>query len=114
MTSDRRSFLASVGASVAAGLVWDGCAHAPLATPRRESLRGLLPADDLLIDPELAYVQTGSLGPTPRPVMEHAIAVWRELERDPTGSGYGTLEQGMETVRAKAAGLLNCDVRELV
>ena len=119
MTSDRRSFLASVGASVATGLVWDGCtpaARAPIATPRAGSptLRGLVPADDLLIDPELAYVQTGSLGPTPRPVMERAIAVWRELERDPTGLGYGTLEQGMETVRSKAAALLGCGLHEPV
>ena len=116
MTTDRRSFLASVGASVATGLAWSGCvpnaqsvAHA--ASPKQ---RGVVPAGDLMIDPDLAYVQTGSLGPTPRPVLERTIAVWRELERDPTALGYGPLEQGMELVRAKAAALLGCDLRELV
>jgi len=76
--------------------------------------RGLLPPGDLLIDPDLSYVQTGSLGPTPRPVLDKTLAVWRELERDPTAFGYGPLEQGMEGVRAKAAALLGCQLRELV
>jgi selenocysteine lyase/cysteine desulfurase len=118
MTTDRRSFLASLGASAAVGLAWGGCAtpEPRPAMPRAgaRELRGLIPADDLLIDPGLAYVQTGSLGPTPRPVMDRTIAVWRELERDPTALGYGALEQGMETVRAKAAALLGCGVHELV
>jgi len=116
MTTDRRSFLASVGASVATGLAWSGCvpnaqsvAHA--ASPKQ---RGVVPAGDLMIDPELSYVQTCSLGPTTRPVLERTIEVWRELERDPTALGYGPLEQGMELVRAKAAALLGCDLRELV
>ncbi|HEY1811619.1 MAG TPA: aminotransferase class V-fold PLP-dependent enzyme [Kofleriaceae bacterium] len=117
MTTDRRAFLASLGASAAAGFAWSACATPPpLAAPRPgpRELRGLIPADDLLIDPALAYVQTGSLGPTPRPVMDHAIAVWRELERDPTARGYGPLEHDMETVRAKAAALLGCGLHELV
>ncbi|HEY6037112.1 MAG TPA: aminotransferase class V-fold PLP-dependent enzyme [Kofleriaceae bacterium] len=115
-TTDRRSFLASVGVSVATGLAWNGCVSDAHVAPRPASppARGLLPAGDLLIDPDLTYVQTGSLGPTPRPVIERTIAVWRELERDPTALGYGPLEQGMELVRAKAAALLGCQLRELV
>jgi len=109
MTTDRRSFLASVGASVVAG-----CVSSAQTTPVSAKPRGMLPAGDLLIDPDLAYVQTGSLGPTPRPVLDKTIAVWRELERDPTAFGYGPLEQGMELVRSKAAALLGCDLRELV
>lgn len=118
MISDRRSFLTSVGASALAGLTWPGCIPAPRAVaaplPDSTKLRGIMPADDLLIDPALSYVQTGSLGPTPRPVMDRAISVWRELERDPTWLGYGPLEQAMETVRAKAATLLGCQLHELV
>jgi selenocysteine lyase/cysteine desulfurase len=112
MTTDRRWFLTSVGA----GLVWSGCVANAQTAPQVASPkpRGLLPDGDLLIDRELAYVQTGSLGPTPRPVLDRTIAVWRELERDPTALGYGPLEQGMELVRQKAAALLGCDLRELV
>jgi selenocysteine lyase/cysteine desulfurase len=117
MTTDRRSFLTSVGVSVASGLALHGCVanaqppppFAPLPKPR-----GLLPGGHLLIDPDLAYLQTGSLGPAPRPVLDKAIGAWRELERDPTAFGYGPLEQGMELVRGKAAALLGCNLRELV
>ena len=42
---------------------------------------------DFLFAPELVYLQTGSLGPTPRPVMERTIAAWKELELNP--SFYG-------------------------
>ena len=110
MLSDRRSFLTSVGASA----LFACTPRSQVAAPRSSQLRGIMPADDLLIDPALSYVQTGSLGPTPRPVMDHAIEIWRQLERDPTALGYGPLEQGMETVRSKAAVLLGCQLHELV
>lgn len=111
MTTDRRSFITSIGA--AAGFAWTGCIPAAVAK-NPSAMRGLLPADDLLIDPAIAYVQTGSLGPTPRPVLDRAVAIWHQLERDPTALGYGPLEQGMETVRANAAALLGCGLHELV
>jgi len=110
----RRAFLSSVGASVVSGIALNGCVSAAQTAPVAAKPRGILPAGDLLIDSDLSYVQTGSLGPTPRPVLDKTIAVWRELERDPTALGYGPLEQGMELVRAKAAALLGCDLRELV
>ncbi|HEY1552484.1 MAG TPA: aminotransferase class V-fold PLP-dependent enzyme [Kofleriaceae bacterium] len=113
MTTDRRSFIASIGA--AAGCAWTGCVPAAVAKSASASgMRGLVPADDLLIDPAIAYVQTGSLGPTPRPVLDRTVAIWHQLERDPTALGYGPLEQGMETVRANAAALLGCRLHELV
>jgi selenocysteine lyase/cysteine desulfurase len=120
MSSDRRSFLTSLGASVV-GAALSGCSATATSTapatptaPNSGALRGLVHADDLLLEPGLAYVQTGSLGPTLRPTMDYAIEVWRQLERDPTVLGYTTLEQGMETVRAKAAAMLGCNLHELV
>jgi selenocysteine lyase/cysteine desulfurase len=119
VTTDRRAFLAQLGAAAVAGIAAPaiGCGPAIAETPPARAStgqRGLLPAGDLLLDPELHYLQTGSMGPTPRPVMDRAIAVWRDLERDPTARGYGELEHGMETVRAKAAALLGCKLHELV
>jgi selenocysteine lyase/cysteine desulfurase len=118
MTTDRRSFLASVGASAIAGMS-AGCARqvaaaAPVAPTGTGALRGLAPADDFLFDPGLSYLQTGSLGPTPRPVIDRTVAVWHELERDPSALGYGTLQSQMEDVRGKAAALLGCGLHELV
>lgn len=110
--TDRRSFLGSLGALSALGLT--GCARAaPVARPS-SGPRGLAAGDDFLFDPALTYLQTGSLGPTPRPVVERTIEVWKRLERDPTTEGYGELQQGMETVRGKAAALLGCTVEQLV
>lgn len=115
MNADRRDFLAAVGALSAAGLfVHDAGAQATRRRSVTPELRGLANADDILLDPTLTYLQTGSLGPTPRPVMERTIAVWRELELDPTSKGYGSLETAMEKVREKAAAFIGCATDELV
>ncbi|MES2304606.1 MAG: aminotransferase class V-fold PLP-dependent enzyme [Gemmatimonadota bacterium] len=97
----RRDFLAALGALSAA----------PLIPPHRDaaSTRG-----DFAFLPGLIFLQTGSLGPTPRPVMERTIAAWRELERDPVANGYGRLERAMDEVRAQAATFIGCATGELV
>ena len=68
----RRDFLATL-----AGLPVLGTASA--------TRTGLLAtaADDFLFSPGLVYLQTGSLGPTPRPVIDRTLAAWRELELNP-------------------------------
>ena len=76
--------------------------------------RGLAETDDFLFDPGLVYLQTGSLGPTPRPVMDRAVAVWRELEGNPVFRGYGDLEHALDTVRENAAAFMGCTADEMV
>ena len=106
MTLDRRDFLASLGAMSAMPLVPPSWSGGP---------RGLARAPgDFLFAPGLVYLQTGSLGPTPRPVMARTIAAWQELELDPAWYGYGPQEAAMDGVREKAAGLLGCTRDELV
>ena len=85
--STRRSFLTSVGTLSAAGLVSRdlvaSAAGLTTAAQGPRSARGLaLGPDDFAFAPGLLYFQTGSLGPTPRPVMERTIAAWKELELD--------------------------------
>ena len=101
---DRKTFLASMSAFSVAPLV-------PSLPPRP---RGLAAPDDYLFTPGLVYLQTGSLGPTPRPVMERTIAAWQELELDPVRIGYGPDEAAMDGVRAKAASFLGCKTEEIV
>jgi selenocysteine lyase/cysteine desulfurase len=100
----RRTFLATMttGAFTAARLE-------PARTPR-----GLAPADDYLFAPGLVYLQTASLGPTPRPVLDRTVAAWRELETNPTFIGYGAQEHAMDEVRAKAAAFLGAKPDEIV
>jgi selenocysteine lyase/cysteine desulfurase len=111
-TCDRRQFLASLGAVSAAGLVApDLQAHRAAGQGDRGLVRA---ADDFALAPGLVYLQTGSLGPTPRPVMAAAIAAWQELERNPVLYGYGDHEHRLEDVRSKAAACLRCATEELV
>ncbi len=119
--SSRREFLeqlSSIGA-VAALVTTPNTvfAQASGATRRNRTqltMRGLAPADDFGFEPGLAYLQTGSLGATPRPVMEKVMAWWKALELDPTLHGYGDLEKGLDTVREHAAAFLGCQTDELV
>ncbi|MEP6619774.1 MAG: aminotransferase class V-fold PLP-dependent enzyme [bacterium] len=114
----RRAFLSTLGALSAAGLaprdLWAERSRPRVITGERV-LRGLAGAsDDFAFAPGLVYLQTGSLGPTPRPVMDRTIAAWKELELDPVDYGYGAHERAMDDVRATAAVFLGCKTNELV
>jgi selenocysteine lyase/cysteine desulfurase len=103
----RRSFLGTVAAlSVVT--------PAGRANPAQAPRRGLAPAADFSFAQGLVYLQTGSLGPTPRPVMDRAMAAWRELEQNPVHYAFGPHEAAMEDVRAKAASLVGCKKDEIV
>jgi len=67
-----------------------------------------------MFDDGLVYLQTGSLGPTPRPVMQKTIDAWQLLERNPVVHGYGDLEKELDVVREKAAHLVGCATDEIV
>jgi selenocysteine lyase/cysteine desulfurase len=115
----RRDFLQTLGALSAAGLAPRGAWGAGTSTPALESSarvpRGLASGpDDFAFAPGLVYLQTGSLGPTPRPVIEYTIAAWKKLELDPVSYGYGEQEHAMDDVRAQAAAFLHCKTEELV
>ena len=125
MTQDashsRREFLGSLAALSAAGLtppeLWSAERTARGAHPAgstRVGAPGLAAPGDFAFASGLVYLQTGSLGPTPRPVMQRAIDAWRELELNPAAYGYGAHEQAMEGVRAKAAAFIGCATDELV
>jgi selenocysteine lyase/cysteine desulfurase len=122
MTHDphsRRAFLSSLGVLSAAGLTArDLLASGASLTTHSSGPRvppGLaLGPDDFAFAPGLIYLQTGSLGPTPRQVMERSIAAWKELELSPVVYGYGEHEHAMDDVRAKAAAFIGCKTEELV
>ena len=115
----RRGFLSTVGSAIG-GAAAVGALPAPLSAMSALALnsaapaRGLAAAGDFMLEPGLHYLQTGSMGPTPRPVMQRTIAYWQELERNPTKYGYGDHEKGLEVVRSKAAALIGCTTAEIV
>lgn len=122
MTDDtytRRTFLSSLGALSAAGLVppdtWQRNTDLSMASGSAHVAPGLAAAtDDFMFAPGLIYLQTGSMGPTPRPVMEQTIAAWKKLELNPAFYGYVELEHAMDEVRARAAEFIGCKTEELV
>ena len=110
----RRMFLALLGAPALAGLGATTRSSAQDARASDAVRRGLMPVADLLLEPGLIYLQTGSLGPTPRPVMDATIHAWMTLESDPLLEGYKRAEPKMEAVRAKAAAFVGCKTDEIV
>lgn len=117
----RRAFVSSLGTAAAAGALFpaltplDVAAGALLPTSSAMTEpRGLAAAGDFLFDPGLTYLQTGSLGATPRPVIDRVLELWREMERNPTAFAYGAHEHAMEAVRAKAAAFIGCATAELI
>ena len=109
----RRAFLSSVGVASVAGILPSRLWASTTATEQSRDGR-LAPASDFMLDPGLVYLQTGSLGPTPRPVMQKAIDAWHLLERNPEMHGYGDLEKELDVVREKAAHLLGCVTDEII
>jgi len=119
LSQTRRGFLASLGAFYAQQRLVSGHAGAGANVSVQDGTgparRGIaLAPDDFAFAPGLIFFQTGSLGPTPRPVMERAAAAWKQIELNPSFMAYGELERAMEEVRAKAAAFVGCKTEELV
>jgi selenocysteine lyase/cysteine desulfurase len=64
----------------------------------------------------LAYLNTASLGPTPRSIREVMDRAWTELETNPVRMAYGQGEVLAQTdvARGQIAGLLGCGADELL
>ena len=58
------------------------------------------------LDPAIVYLNNGSLGPTPLPVLRSLFANDREIASNPSEKMWGPVGNRLEEVRAKAAALL--------
>jgi selenocysteine lyase/cysteine desulfurase len=68
---------------------------------------------EFLLDPGLIHLNCGSLGASPRPVIEAVASYLRQLESDPVHNEWGGLGEGMEEVRAQAAAFIGAQIDEL-
>ena len=68
----------------------------------------------MLLPKDLAYFNCGTLGPTPRGVLEESFEAWRKMEQDPADEGFGTFLGLAEQTRAKAAKFLGCQKDDIV
>ncbi len=120
---NRRRLLGDLGKfATAAGLVSLGLADelslagdgATTTAPAGTNAAASMPASPeevraaMMLPKDLAYFNCGTLGPTPRSVVEESLAAWRELEQDPANEGFGAVLARAEQTREKAAKLLGC------
>jgi selenocysteine lyase/cysteine desulfurase len=68
----------------------------------------------LILDKSIVYLNTGSLGPSPRLVVDKVSEVMHQLERNPVTENWGSLGKEMEAVRGKAAKFFNADIDEII
>jgi selenocysteine lyase/cysteine desulfurase len=124
MTKDlsRRSFLRGLcGGSAAVGVAAGplaGRAEASLAAVARaaeapsESEYWARIRDEFLVTDQVAYMNNGTLGPTPKPVYYTVVERYRELAADP-GARNPIQEQTAEEVRRKAAAFVGASPDEI-
>lgn len=68
----------------------------------------------LLLSDELVYLNTGSLGPSPRQVVGQVSAAMHELESNPVINNWGPLGQKMEAVRSQIAEFIGASEEEII
>jgi selenocysteine lyase/cysteine desulfurase len=66
--------------------------------------------------PGLIYLNTGSLGPTPRSVLDAVMKAWQQLETNPVAMSYGAgaVHALADKTRNAVAGLIGCSADEVL
>jgi selenocysteine lyase/cysteine desulfurase len=65
--------------------------------------------------PGLIYLNTGSLGPTPRSILDAVLNAWNELEMNPVAKSYGgAVHTRADKTRKALAGLIGCTADEIL
>ncbi len=102
----RRDFLGA--AAVAAGTQ---VLPSPLAAAEVQAAQG-----ELLLAPGLTYLNTASLGPTSRSVLNRTLEAWYELETNPVRMSYGegAVHVATDRVRDQTAAFLGCDTNDIL
>ena len=77
-TTHRRRFLEAMGLVTVGAL-----------TPSATGVAAAAAGSDFLLEPGLIYLNTGSVGPSSRAVLDRTVEAWRELETNPVGMVYG-------------------------
>ena len=74
------------------------------------------PGSDSLLTPGTVYLNTGSLGPCSRVILNRTIEAWTELETNPVAMTYGDGASHLmsDRVREQAAAFLGCAADDLL
>ena len=70
---------------------------------------------EYMFAPGLIYLNTGSLGPTPRSILNEVLKAWNLLETNPVLMAYGgEVTQQADHAREQVAALIGCSADELL
>ena len=77
---------------------------------------GSAESNDYMLTPGLVYLNTGSLGPTPRSIFNAVMKVWTELETNPVAMSYGNgaVHALVDKTRAAVASLIKCSADDVL
>ena len=77
---------------------------------------GLAGNPEYMLEPGLNYLNTASLGPTPRTVLDKVLKAWYELELNPVMMAYGNgaVHVATDHAREQVAALVGCAADELL
>lgn len=90
-----------------------GMAAATLSTNGRPAIAD---SGDYMFHSGLIYLNTGSLGPTPRSILDAVLKAWNQLETNPVGMSYGDSQVHAlaDKTRGAVAGLIGCSADEVL
>ena len=72
-------------------------------------------AGEYMLDPGVVYLNTGSLGPTPRSILDAVLNAWNDLEKSPVTKAYGgTTHTLADKTRDLVGGLIGCAADEVL
>jgi selenocysteine lyase/cysteine desulfurase len=100
----RREMLSS-GVAVIAGAALSNSVSGSHATTNES---------EYLFQPGLIYLNTGSLGPTPRSICDEVIKAWNQIETNPVAMSYGRVQATADRTRDAVAGLVHCSAEEVL
>ena len=97
----------------------------PSSSPQTISIRGLnriknddilfkLVRESLLLPKEMVYLNTGSLGPSPRQIVDEVSSAMHELESNPVINNWCEFGEKMEAVSKKMAGFIGEEEDEII
>jgi selenocysteine lyase/cysteine desulfurase len=70
---------------------------------------------EYMLEPGLTYLNTGSLGPTPRSILDEVLKAWADLELNPVNKAYGgTTHTLADKTRDLVGGLIGCTSNEVL
>ena len=99
----RRELLLSGVAGMAGAALWTN-AQAAIAD-----------ASEYMLQPGLIYLNTGSLAPTPRSILDTVLKAWHELETNPVAMSYGGAVHSLaDQTRNSVASLIGCSADEVL